>query len=139
MKQILFLIILIIIPSSLCERANNVDIREKDACPDFPDSSGSIQSVSDCVDYDLYNGERYYDKCCFARILVGGTYYKGCTGLTTEEVRDIPLTISMIEEAITEQSEKEGEKTYGKVYELNCLASYIHIFSLAATLLGLLF
>ena len=139
MKQIFSLIILIFISTSFGERANNVENRDNDSCPDFPDTSGTIESVSDCVDYDLYNGERYYHKCCFARIFIGGTYYKGCAGLTTEEVNDIPLTIKMIEEGISEKSEEDGEKVYGKVYELNCSASFIKILALIFALFGLLF
>ena len=130
MKNILLFLVLTLISLSFAERANNVEVREKDSCPDFPDTSGNILSVSDCVDYDLYNGERYYHKCCFARIFIGGTYYKGCAGLTTEEVNDIPLTIKMIEEGISEKSEEDGEKVYGKVYELNCSASFIKILAL---------
>ena len=45
----------------------------------------------------------------------------------------------MIEEGISEKSEEDGEKVYWKVYELNCTASYIKMFSLIFALFGLLF
>ena len=77
MKQIFSLLVLMFISNSICERANNVENRDNDSCPDFPDTSGTIESVSDCVDFDLYNGERYYTKCCFARIMIGWNLLQG--------------------------------------------------------------
>ena len=52
MKQIFSLLVLMFISNSICERANNVENRDNDSCPDFPDTSGTIESVSDCVDFD---------------------------------------------------------------------------------------
>ncbi len=139
MKNILLFLVLTLISLSFAERANNVEVREKDSCPDFPDTSGNILSVSDCVDYDLYNGNGYYHKCCFMKILAGGQYYNGCTGLTTEEYMDITYTISKIEETIEEEGKESGTNFKGKVYQLECEASYVQIFALAFALFGLLF
>ena len=119
----------------------------------FSTSSRSCQndsytpdSLSDCVDLNLYNEttKTYYDKCCFIWVQFVGFTSQGCQPLTAEEYLDIVETKRKIEKSL-ENELKNGdyvsnpEGYSAKVYQLDCSSSYVKFLSFASILLALLF
>ena len=96
-------------------------------------------TVSDCVDLQLYskNKKKYFDKCCFVRFQKDGDMHSGCVGLFRDSVIDITETIKRMENGDKNIWTSEGINS--KIYDLDCKASYIHIFAIAFALFGLLF
>ncbi len=90
--------------------------------------------LSDCVDRKLSHSDdsdgdiKYYDKCCYIRAMVNGSYVYGCIGLDRNETIDIVDTINLIE---------EGQNL--KIYSIDCKASYIKYFASVFMIFFLLF
>ena len=93
-------------------------------------SADAESGVSGCVDSLLWNGKRYYDRCCYMRYQFNGKMDKGCTLLTEEQYLDIAETIRIKEE--------QYENNQMKIYQLDCTSSYLKIVSIASALLALL-
>jgi len=151
MKQI-FLVLALIYFASCEDRdgpAHNVEIRPSDygTCEDYYvyNSSNSDwlddpdMSVSDCVDLRLYSikNKKYFDKCCFVRFQQNGAMHSGCVGLFRDQIIDITETIKRMENGDKNIWTSAGANS--KIYDLDCKASYIHIFAIAFALFGLLF
>ena len=112
-------------------------------------------SLSDCVDRRLsksatyYDGKndqdgngQYYDKCCYIRAMIGGTFFYGCSGLNRNETMDIVEAIKLHEKQMSQSFKlidflKEGQDV--KIYSLNCKASFIKFFASVFMLFFLLF
>ena len=149
MKQIFLVLALIYFAS--CHRkdapANNVENREMYAtCEEkyVHNSTGewlddNDMSVSDCVDLQLYStkNKKYFDKCCFVRFQQNGAMHSGCVGLFRDQIIDITETIKRMENGDKNIWTSAGANS--KIYDLDCKASYIHIFAIAFALFGLLF
>ena len=104
-------------------------------------------SLSDCVDLNLYSGRRYYDRCCFVRMVLLGTPDRSCVPLTEEKYLDIVQTKEDLEkqfdEAYLEPFREMGlikntEGYHTKIYQIDCASSYIKLVSIAITLMALL-
>ena len=149
MKQIFLVLALIYFASCQDENgpANNVETRPYGTCEDYYvyNSSSSDwlddsdMSVSDCVDLQLYSktNKRYFDKCCFVRFQQNGAMHSGCVGLFRDQIIDITETIKRMENGDKNIWTSAGANS--KIYDLDCKASYIHIFAIAFALFGLLF
>ena len=148
MKQILLVLALIYFAS--CQDkdgpANNIEYRDYPTCEDKYVHNGTDEwlddndmSVSDCVDLQLYskNKRRYFDKCCFVRFQKEGVMHSGCVGLFRDQIIDITETIKRMENGDKNIWTSAGANS--KIYDLDCKASYIHIFAIAFALFGLLF
>ena len=96
--------------------------------------SGKIGGVSDCVDLQLWSGDKYYDHCCYIRVLSEGETYGGCIGLTEEQYLDTTETIKRLENGDKTIWEAKGYNS--KVYQLDCFSKNIK--GLSATILLLL-
>ena len=113
---------------------------------DTPCFEAEADSLSDCVDLNLYNEttKTYYDKCCFIRVQFIWFTSQGCQPLTAEEYLDIVETKRKIEKNL-EKELKNGdyvsnpEGYSAKVYQLDCSSSYVKFLSFASILLELLF
>ena len=93
--------------------------------------------VSDCVDLLLWNGERYYDRCCYIRFQLEGDMHGGCIGLSEEHYLDITETIRRIEAG--DKNLWTSGSANSKVYQLDCDSSYLKFLSIASILLALIF
>ena len=121
---------------------------EKAAHPGIPCESDahSAESVSDCVDRYLYDGKKYYDRCCFVRRQFNGRETKGCEALTEEEYLDIVETKRKKEKeddtrlrAQLSLIEKSTDGYFTKIYQIDCSSSFIKFFSFASIFLALIF
>ena len=74
MKTILLLCLVCLAFSNLGPAANEKHSNYNMFCNDENDA----ESLSDCVDLNLYDGEKYYDRCCFIRSQQLGTPAQGC-------------------------------------------------------------
>ena len=148
MKQILLVLALIYFAS--CQDkdgpANNIEYRDYPTCEDKYVHNGTDEwlddndmSVSDCVDLQLYSktNKRYFDKCCFVRFQKAGVMHSGCVGLFRDQIIDITETIKRMENGDKNIWTRDGVNS--KIYDLDCKASYIHIFAIVFALFGLLF
>ena len=106
----------------------------------FCNDENDAESLSDCVDLNLYDGEKYYDRCCFIRSQQLGTPAQGCQALTAEQYLDIVETKKKLEkEADQILKEEVGEGYHTKIYQIDCSSSVIKFFSFATIFLALLF
>ena len=151
MKKIfLFLSLIFFFAHEINGAAKNMAEREQGSC--FTQSATNNVTVSDCVDrqlthddltkYDIDDNGGYYDKCCYFRAMVKGTYYYGCIGLDRDDTIDVIDSIDTTEEELAKllrdlEILEEGEKV--KVYSLDCKASYIKFFASVCMLFALLF
>ena len=151
MKKIfLFLSLIFFFAHEINGAAKNMPEREQGFC--FAQSTTNNFTVSDCVDrqlthddltkYDIDDNGGYYDKCCYFRAMVKGTYYYGCIGLDRDDTIDVIDSIDTTEEELAKllrdlEILEEGEKV--KVYSLDCKASYIKFFASVCMLFALLF
>ena len=151
MKKIfLFLSLIFFFAHEINGAAKNMAEREQGSC--FTLSETNDVTVSDCVDrqlthkaltkYDIDDNGGYYDKCCYFRAMVKGTYRYGCIGLDRDDTIDVIDSIDVTEEELAKllrdlEILEEGEKV--KVYSLDCKASYIKYFVSAFMLFALLF
>ena len=149
MKQII--LVLALIYFAYCQDkdgpALNVEIRDTDrSCDDYSaiDYQGGFSDqddigTSDCVDYKLYSQIRgkYYDKCCYIRLMKDGVMHGGCIGLFRDQLIDITETIKRIENG--DKNTWTSASLNSKVYDLDCEASYIQVFVLVFALFSLLF
>ena len=150
MKKIfLFLSLIFFFADEINGAAKNMAKREGSS---FTQSTTNNVTVSDCVDrqlthddltkYDIDDNGGYYDKCCYFRAMVKGTYYYGCIGLDRDDTIDVIDSIDATEEELAKllrdlEILEEGEKV--KVYSLDCKASYIKFFASVCMLFALLF
>ena len=137
MKTILLLCLVCFAFSNLGPAAN-----EKHSSSGISCNSEDVEaeSVSDCVDLNLYDGEKYYDRCCFIRSQQLGTPAQGCQALTEEQYLDIVETKKKLEkEADQILKEEVGEGYHTKIYQIDCASSYIKFLSIASILLALHF
>ena len=121
--------------------------REQGFC--FAQSTTNNFTVSDCVDRQLTHKDLddvddggYYDKCCYFRAMIKGTYYYGCIGLDRDGTIDVIDSINEAEEQLAKLIREDGLISEGnavKVYSLDCKASYIKYFVSAFMLFALLF
>ena len=136
MKTILLLCLVCLAFSNLGPAANEKHSNYNMFCNDENDA----ESLSDCVDLNLYDGEKYYDRCCFIRSQQLGTPAQGCQALTEEQYLDIVETKKKLEkEADQILKEEVGEGYHTKIYQIDCASSYIKLVSIAITLMALLF
>ena len=136
MKTILLLCLVCLAFSNLGPAANEKHSNYNMFCNDENDA----ESLSDCVDLNLYDGEKYYDRCCFIRSQQLGTPAQGCQALTAEQYLDIVETKKKLEkEADQILKEEVGEGYHTKIYQIDCASSYIKFLSIASILLALLF
>ena len=148
MKKIfLFLSLIFFFAHEINGAAKNMAEREQGSC--FTLSETNDVTVSDCVDRQLTHKDLdgvddggYYDKCCYFRAMIKGTYYYGCIGLDRDDTIDVIDSIDVTEEELAKllrdlEILEEGEKV--KVYSLDCKASYIKFFASVCMLFALLF
>ena len=150
MKKIfLFLSLIFFFAHEINGAAKNMAEREQGSC--FTQSETNDVTVSDCVDrqlthkaltkYDIDDNGGYYDKCCYFRAMVKGTYRYGCIGLDRDDTIDVIDSIDATEKELAKlfnlEKLEEGEKV--KVYSLDCKASYIKFFASVCMLFTLLF
>ena len=96
--------------------------------------------VSDCVDlllYDYKYTNKYYDHCCYVRFQYQGNMHAGCVPLMEEDYLDTTITKKRME---------EGDKRFwpsflanAKIYQLDCVSSYLKALSFTSILLLALF
>ena len=148
MKKIfLFLSLIFFFAHEINGAAKNMPEREQGFC--FAQSTTNNFTVSDCVDRQLTHKDLddvddggYYDKCCYFRAMIKGTYYYGCIGLDRDATTDIIDSIDEAEEQLAKLIREDGLISEGnavKVYSLDCKASYIKYFVSAFMLFALLF
>ena len=105
------------------------------------DTTGNFvpAGVSDCVDLLLYdtNQEKYYDHCCYVRFQYQGNMHAGCIPLMEEDYLDTTVTIKRME---------DGDRRFwpsflanSKIYQLDCVSSYLKALSFTSILLLALF
>ncbi len=148
MKKIfLFLSLIFFFAHEINGAAKNMPEREQGYC--FAQSTTNNLTVSDCVDRKLTHNDLdgvddggYYDKCCYFRAMIRGTYRYGCIGLDRDDTIDVIDSIDATEEELAKllrdlEILEEGEKV--KVYSLDCKASYIKFFASVCMLFALLF
>ena len=99
---------------------------------------GNAESISDCVDYNLYHNDekKYYDKCCFVRYQKEGEIHKTCFPLTQEEYLDIVEYKKTFEKNVDDE---DYQGLHAKVYQIDCISSYIKFLPFASILLALFF
>ena len=148
MKKIfLFLSLIFFFAHEINGAAKNMPEREQGFC--FAQSTTNNFTVSDCVDRQLTHKDLddvddggYYDKCCYFRAMIKGTYYYGCIGLDRDGTIDVIDSINEAEEQLAKLIREDGLISEGeavKVYSLDCKASYIKYFVSAFMLFALLF
>ena len=148
MKKIfLFLSLIFFFAHEINGAAKNMPEREQGFC--FAQSTTNNFTVSDCVDRQLTHKDLdgvddggYYDKCCYFRAMIKGTYYYGCIGLDRDATTDIIDSINEAEEQLAKLIREDGLISEGeavKVYSLDCKAFYIKYFVSAFMLFALLF
>ena len=148
MKKIfLFLSLIFFFAHEINGAAKNMPEREQGYC--FAQSTTNNVTVSDCVDRQLTHKDLddvddggYYDKCCYFRAMIRGTYRYGCIGLDRDATTDIIDSIDEAEEQLAKLIREDGLISEGeavKVYSLDCKASYIKYFVSAFMLFALLF
>ena len=95
--------------------------------------------ISDCVDLQLYSKtkKKYYDHCCYVRFQLDGEMHAGCVGLSEENFLDIAATMTRMENGDREIWTRVG--TGSKIYQLDCISSYLKNLSIASILLLALF
>ena len=99
-------------------------------------------SLSECVDLNLYVGERYYDRCCFVRYQYDGQQGNMCFPLKEEHYSDITESIKRFEKeykTVFAPADVDNEGKQVKVYQFDCSASNIKYLFIASILLAFLF
>ena len=104
------------------------------------DENGNIPGgVSDCVDLLLWDDDqkKYFDHCCYVRFQYQGNMHAGCVPLMEEDYLDTTITKKRME---------EGDKRFwpsflanAKIYQLDCVSSYLKALSFTSILLLALF
>lgn len=103
-------------------------------------SSGFVPAgVSDCVDLLLWstNKNRYFDHCCYVRFQYLGNMHAGCVGLSEENYLDSTVTIKRMEDG--DRSIWSSKAANSKIYQLDCISSYLKALSFTSILLLALF
>ena len=154
MKKLLF-ITLIILASSYTDDVNKTgpayNIKNEAAdysCDDKSYLSGSEDGsegaltpggVSDCVDLLLWSPSKnkYYDRCCYVRYQLQGEMFAECVGLTEEEYLDTTVTIDRMENG--DRRIWSTSRANSKIYQLDCISSYLKSLSFTSILLLALF
>ena len=153
MKKMYLLLALIFIFANQVKGAKNVGARDGLPCDSISDTNDV--SVSDCADRRLskdafeddgytdqdING-KYYDKCCYIRAKLQGSYIYGCIGLGRNETIDVIDYINLEEKRFSKYLRAEGEIEEGqdfKIYSIDCKASYIKYLASVFMLFFLLF
>ena len=153
MKKMYLLLALIFIFANQVKGAKNVGARDGLPCDSISDTNDV--SVSDCADRRLskdafendgytdqdING-KYYDKCCYIRAKLQGSYIYGCIGLERNETIDVIDYINLEEKRFSKYLRSTGEIEEGqdfKIYSLNCKASFIKFLASVFMLFFLLF
>jgi len=95
--------------------------------------------VSDCVDLLLYDttNKKYYDRCCYVRFQSQGDMHAGCIGLSEENYLDTTVTIQRMEDG--DRSIWSAQGANSKIYQLDCISSYLKALSFTSILLLALF
>ena len=95
--------------------------------------------VSDCVDLLLWDKKqrKYFDRCCYVRFQYQGNMHAGCIPLMEEDYLDTTVTIKRME---------DGDRRFwpsflanSKIYQLDCISSYLKALSFTSILLLALF
>jgi hypothetical protein len=95
--------------------------------------------VSDCVDLLLWDvkQQKYFDRCCYVRFQYQGNMHAGCIPLMEEDYLDTTVTIKRME---------DGDRRFwpsflanSKIYQLDCISSYLKALSFTSILLLALF
>ena len=152
MKKMYLLLALIFIFANQVKGAKNVGARDGLPCDSLEDND---VSVSDCADRRLSQGAsendgytdqdingKYYDKCCYMRAKIQGSYIYGCIGLGRNETIDVIDYINLEEKRFSKYLRSIGEIEEGqdfKIYSIDCKASYIKYFVSVFMLFFLLF
>ena len=153
MKKMYLLLALIFIFANQVKGAKNVGARDGLPCDSISDTNDV--SVSDCADRRLskdafeddgytdqdING-KYYDKCCYIRAKLQGSYIYGCIGLGRNETIDVIDYINLEEKQSSKYLRSIGLIEEGqdfKIYSIDCKASYIKYFVSVFMLFFLLF
>ena len=153
MKKMYLLLALIFIFANQAKGAKNVGARDGQPCDDLKFTNDV--SVSDCADRRLSQGAskddgytdqdingKYYDKCCYIRAKLQGTYMYGCIGLERNETIDVIDYINLEEKRFSKYLRSTGEIEEGqdfKIYSIDCKASYIKYLASVFMLFFLLF
>ena len=151
---VIFLVLGFLAYCSYGQEAKNVISRsdQVDCVASNPSEDSEVHGASDCVDRNLYDSTtgKYYDKCCYMRVMVNGNIGEGCYGLSRERTVDVPGNIPQLEDKIKQRLSQNSnlaaqyglEMTEGKevkIYSLDCDASYIKYFASVLALFCLLF
>lgn len=106
---------------------------------DLYEGSSVPAGVSDCVDLLLYDttNKKYYDHCCYVRFQSQGDMHAGCVGLSEENYLDTTVTIDRMENGDRVIWSSLGANS--KIYQLDCISSYLKALSFASILLLTLF
>ena len=63
----------------ICFAFSNLGPADNEKHSSYSSACGSeeeAKSVSDCVDLNLYFNSRYYNRCCFVRVIFMGKYHQ---------------------------------------------------------------
>ena len=120
-----------------------IDYGVYDGSGEFRDDSLSSTEipagVSDCVDLLLYdtNQEKYYDHCCYVRFQYQGNMHAACIPLMEEDYLDTTVTIKRMEDG--DRRIWSSGLANSKIYQLDCISSYLKALSFTSILLLALF
>ena len=96
--------------------------------------------VSDCVDlllYDYKYTNKYYDHCCYVRFQYQGNMHAACIPLMEEDYLDTTVTIKRMEDG--DRRFWSSALANSKIYQLDCISSYLKALSFTSILLLALF
>ena len=98
--------------------------------------------VSDCVDRLLWDGNqepngKYFDHCCYVRYQFQGNMFAQCIPLSEEDYLDTTVTIKRMEEG--DRRIWSSSLANSKIYQLDCISSYLKALSFTSILLLALF
>lgn len=110
-----------------------------DSFRDDVDGGFTPGGVSDCVDLLLWDQSlnKYYDRCCYVRFQYQGNMHAGCVGLSEEDYLDTTVTIKRMEDG--DRRIWSSKAANSKIYQLDCISSYLKTLSFASILLLALF
>ena len=120
-----------------------IDYGVYDGSGEFRDDSLSSTEipagVSDCVDLLLYdkNQKKYYDHCCYVRFQYQGNMHAACIPLMEEDYLDTTVTIKRMEDG--DRRIWSSGLANSKIYQLDCISSYLKALSFTSILLLALF
>ena len=120
-----------------------VDYGVYDGSGEFRDDSLSSTEipagVSDCVDLLLYDTiqKKYYDHCCYVRFQYQGNMHAACIPLMEEDYLDTTVTIKRMEDG--DRRIWSSGLANSKIYQLDCISSYLKALSFTSILLLALF